>query len=125
VLFIFRMTISAHELGRAGEAAAALFYQQAGYTVLAQGYRHGRAEVDLVVQRGPALLVFVEVKTRSGSSHGPPETFVSERKKELFRLAATHLQDELNWTGDIRFDILALTQLSQGFRLELFEDAFY
>ena len=119
------MTISAHELGRAGEAAAADFYQQAGYTVLARGYRHGRAEVDLVVQRGHELLVFVEVKTRSGGHYGPPETFVSNRKKELFRLAATHLQEELAWTGDIRFDIVALTQLSQDFRLELFEDAFY
>ena len=27
--------------------------------------------------------------------------------------------------GDIRFDIVALTLLSQGFRLEHFEDAFY
>jgi putative endonuclease len=113
------------ELGRAGEDAAAAFYQQAGYTVLARGYRHGRAEVDLVVQRGQELLVFAEVKTRSGSQYGPPETFVSARKKQLFRLAATHLQEELSWTGDIRFDILALTQLSQGFRIELFEDAFY
>lgn len=119
------MTISAHELGRAGEAAAAIFYRQAGYAVLAHNYRHGRAEVDLVVQRGQELLVFVEVKTRSGSDYGSPETFVSNRKKELFRLAATHLQEELSWTGDIRFDILALTQLSSGFRIELFEDAFY
>ena len=119
------MTNTAHDLGRAGEAAAAAFYQQAGYAVLAQSYRHGRAEVDLVVQRGQELLVFVEVKTRSSSQYGPPETFVSNRKKELFRLAATHLQEELAWAGDIRFDILALTQLSQGFRIELFEDAFY
>ena len=119
------MVTPAHELGRAGEAAAAAFYEQAGYAVLARSYRHGRAEIDLVVQRGQALLVFVEVKTRSGSQYGPPETFVSNRKKELFRLAAAHLQEELNWTGDIRFDILALTQLSQGFRIELFEDAFY
>ena len=119
------MTNPAHELGRAGEAAAAAFYQQAGYEVLAHGYRHGRAEVDLVVRRGQALLVFVEVKTRSGSQYGPPETFVTARKKALFRLAAAHLQEELAWTGDIRFDILALTPLRQGFRTELFEDAFY
>ena len=119
------MPSAAHELGRAGEAAAATFYQQAGYTILAHGYRHGRAEIDLVAQRGHELLVFIEVKTRSGGQYGPPETFVSARKKELFRLAATHLQEELNWRGDIRFDILALTQLSQGFRIEQFEDAFY
>jgi putative endonuclease len=116
------MTNFAHQLGQAGEAAAAAFYQQAGYEVLARGDRHGRAEVDLIVQRG---LVFVEVKTRSGGQYGAPETFVSARKKELFRLAATHLQEEIRWNGDIRFDIVALTQLSQGFRIELFEDAFY
>ncbi|HET9504849.1 MAG TPA: YraN family protein [Hymenobacter sp.] len=119
------MLSSAHALGQAGEAAAADFYRQAGYTIRAQGYRHGRAEVDLIAQRGQELLVFVEVKTRSGGQYGTPETFVSARKKELFRLAATHLQEELDWRGDIRFDILALTQLSQGFRIEVFEDAFY
>jgi putative endonuclease len=119
------MPTNAHALGQAGEAAAADFYRQAGYEVLAQSYRHKRAEVDLVVRLGTALLVFVEVKTRSGSQYGAPETFVSARKKELFRLAATHLQEELDWRGDIRFDILAVTQLHSGLRLELFEDAFY
>jgi len=119
------MATDAHALGQAGEAAAAEFYRQAGYEVLAQSYRHGRAEVDLVLRQGTALLVFAEVKTRSGSQFGPPETFVSARKKELFRLAATHLQEELDWCGDIRFDIVALTQLRTGFRVEVFEDAFY
>jgi putative endonuclease len=119
------MTNPAHDLGRAGEAAAATFYEQAGYQVLARSYRYKRAEVDLIVRRGQTLLVFVEVKTRSGSQYGAPETFVSTRKKELFRLAATHLQEELDWRGDIRFDILSLVQLSQGFQIELFEDAFY
>jgi putative endonuclease len=119
------MTNTAHELGRAGEAAAADFYERAGYQVLAHSYRYQRAEVDLVVRKGQELLVFVEVKTRSGSQYGTPETFVSPRKKELFRLAATHLQEEMDWRGDIRFDILALLQLSQGFQIELFEDAFY
>ncbi len=119
------MATAAHALGQAGEAAAADFYRRAGYEVLAQGYRHGRAEVDLIVRQGTELLVFIEVKTRSSGQYGPPETFVSARKKELFRLAATHLQEELDWRGDIRFDILALTPLHSGFRLEVFEDAFY
>ena len=115
-----------HALGQAGEAAAAAHYAAQGYEVLARGYRHGRAEVDLVLRRGPALLVFVEVKTRSGGQYGPPETFVSARKKELFRLAATHLQEEMDWRGDIRFDILALTLRRDGqFLIEVFEDAFY
>ncbi|HEX8349117.1 MAG TPA: YraN family protein [Hymenobacter sp.] len=119
------MAHAPHDLGQAGEAAAADFFVAAGYAVLARGYRHGRAEVDLVLQRGSDLLVFAEIKTRSSSQFGPPETFVSVRKKELFRLAATHLQEELDWRGDIRFDIVAITLLAQGFRIEHFEDAFY
>ncbi|GAB3877743.1 YraN family protein [Hymenobacter segetis] len=119
------MAHAPHELGQAGETAAADYYLGQGYEVLARSYRHGRAEVDLVLRRGTELLVFAEVKTRSSGQFGPPETFVSNRKKELFRLAATHLQEELDWRGDIRFDILALTLLSQGFRIEHFEDAFY
>lgn len=114
-----------HVLGQAGETAAAAYYQNLGFEVLARSYRHGRAEVDLVVRQGTALLVFVEVKTRSTNQFGPPETFVSKRKKELFRLAATHLQEELDWRGDIRFDILALTMRHSGFTIEQFEDAFY
>ncbi len=124
-LYLAFMTYAPHELGRAGEAAAAGFLTDLGFEILARGYRHGRAEVDLVARRGRELLLFVEVKTRTGSQFGPPETFVSARKKELFRLAATHLQEELDWTGDIRFDILALTLLNRGFRIEHFEDAFF
>lgn len=119
------MAHAPHQLGQAGENAAAEYYLAQGFEVLARGYRHGRAEVDLVLRRGDELLVFAEVKTRSSGQFGTPETFVSERKKELFRVAATHLQEELDWRGDIRFDILALTLLSQGFRIEHFEDAFY
>jgi putative endonuclease len=119
------MAHAPHELGQAGETAAADYYLAQGYEVLARGYRHGRAEVDLVLRRSNELLVFAEVKTRSSGQFGPPETFVSTRKKELFRIAATHLQEELDWRGDIRFDIVALTLLSQGFRIEHFEDAFY
>lgn len=119
------MAHAPHDLGQAGEAAAADYFRARGYAVLARGYRHGRAEVDLVLRHGAELLVFAEVKTRSSGQFGPPETFVSARKKELFRLAATHLQEELDWRGDIRFDIVALTLLSHGFRIEHFEDAFF
>jgi len=119
------MQNAAHELGQAGEQAAAAFLAQQGLEVLYHGYRHGRAEVDLIARRGQELLVFVEVKARSSSQFGYPETFVSKRKKQLFRLAAEQVQIDLDWTGDIRFDILAVTPVADGFRVEQFEDAFY
>ena len=119
------MASAAHLLGQAGEDAAAAHLQAQGYTIARRNYRHGRAEVDLIAQRGTELLVFVEVKARSGARFGHPEEFVTARKQELFRQAATHYQEEVNWAGDIRFDIVALLQVADGLHLEHFEDAFY
>lgn len=121
------MPYAPHVLGQAGEDAAAayLLAHDPTLALLHRGYRHGRAEIDLIFQRGNALLLFVEVKTRSGGGQfGTPETFVSVRKKELFHLAATYLQEEMDWRGDIRFDIVALSQRQGGFWVEHFEDAF-
>ncbi|WP_324672664.1 YraN family protein [Hymenobacter sp. GOD-10R] len=119
------MPYDAHQLGHAGEAAAADYFLGRGFAIERQNYRYRRAEVDLIVRLATQLLVFVEVKTRSSSQFGYPETFVTDRKRQLFRLAAEQYQEEINWAGDIRFDILALTPTATGFKIEHFEDAFY
>ncbi|TGD78392.1 YraN family protein [Hymenobacter wooponensis] len=119
------MPATAHILGQAGEDAALEFLLAQGYELVHRNYRYRRAEVDLIVRLGQALLVFVEVKTRTTIHYGYPEEFVTPRKQELFRRAAEQVQEDLIWTGDIRFDILALTPSSTGLRVEHFEDAFY
>ncbi len=119
------MSNSAHQLGHDGETAALHYLLAQGYKLLHRNYRFRRAEVDLIMQLGPALLVFVEVKARSSSRYGHPEEFVTEPQRQRLRLAATHLQETLDWNGDIRFDILALSPTAEGLRIEHFEDAFY
>ena len=119
------MANPAHQLGHAGEEAATRFLLAQGYELVHRNYRHRRAEVDLIVRRDQALLVFAEVKARSSTRFGYPETFVTARKQQLFRLAAEQVQQDLAWTGDIRFDILAVMPIAAGFRIEHFEDAFY
>jgi putative endonuclease len=119
------MSYASHQLGHAGEAAAANYFLAHGFEIVHHNYRYRRAEVDLIIRDRTQLLVFVEVKARSTIQFGYPEEFVTERKRQLFRLAAEHYQEEVNWQGDIRFDILALTQTTTGFHLEHFEDAFY
>lgn len=119
------MSTLAHQLGHAGEAAAATFLLTQGFVVLHRNYRYRRAEIDLIVQREQQLLVFVEVKARSSTQFGYPETFVTERKRQLFRLAAEQVQEDLDWSGDIRFDVLAVMPTASGFQIEHFEDAFY
>lgn len=118
------MPVPAHQLGHAGEAAAADYLRTQGYIIERCNYRYRRAEVDIIARQGTSLLVFAEVKARSTTQFGYPESFVTERKRQLFRLAAEQYQEEIDWQGDIRFDILALTQRAVGFRIEHFEDAF-
>jgi putative endonuclease len=117
--------MSSPPLGAAGEQAAADYYTARGYSVRARNYRHGRAEIDLIVEYpAPARLVFVEVKVRTDLRYGFPEEFVTPAQQQRIRRAAEQFIFRHNWPGDIRFDILSLTPNSQGFRIEPFEDAF-
>ncbi|MCC3155799.1 YraN family protein [Hymenobacter sp. 15J16-1T3B] len=112
-------------LGAAGEQAAATYYQDRGYAVVARNYRHGRAEIDLIVEQAqPPRLVFVEVKVRTDLRYGFPEEFVTPAQQQRIRRAAEQFILHRDWQHDIRFDILSLTPNSQGFRIDAFEDAF-
>ncbi len=73
--------------GRAGEQYAAQFLKKKGYRILALNYKAGGGELDIVaLKRG--ILVFAEVKTRSGTSFGTPAEAVGEKKIACLRSAA-------------------------------------
>jgi putative endonuclease len=96
-------------LGRAGEAMALAFYQADGYDVLAQRFRRGRGELDLVVARED-LVVFAEVKARRGDRCGTASASVTGRKLLRMRLAArAFLLEHAEYRGRVyRFDVVAL-----------------
>jgi putative endonuclease len=116
--------ITSSDLGTSGEQAAADFLLALGYKEVARNYRFGRAEVDLIVQEGSRRLVFVEVKVRSDLRYGYPEQSVTPAQQQRIRRAAEQFMLTRNWLGDVRFDILALTPTSSGFRIDHFVDAF-
>ena len=65
------MSRSRRRLGREGEERAAAHLERRGYRILERNVRAGGVEIDLVAARG-RLVVFVEVKARSGSGFGGP-----------------------------------------------------
>lgn len=95
-----------------------------GFEILEKNYRYKRAEVDIIASR-ENVLVFIEVKTRKNDRYGNPEEFVSDRKKELFSIASEMYVEHINWKGNIRFDVIALTKNKDSFDLVHLEDAFY
>ncbi|HNG90509.1 MAG TPA: YraN family protein, partial [Saprospiraceae bacterium] len=67
--------------GRIGETAAVRFLAEKGWRVVERNWRAGRGEVDIIAWAHDKLLVFVEVKTRSGDGFGGPEEAVDEKKQ--------------------------------------------
>ena len=113
-----------NETGRQGEAAAMQYLQENGYQILEANYRHQHAEIDLIAQKGK-MVVFVEVKTRTNTSYGEPETFVSYTKANLVMRAADHYIYARDWHQDIRFDVVAVTITPKGeVKIKHIEDAF-
>lgn len=110
-------------LGKQGEDAAVRFLEAKGHTILSRNYRHGKAEVDIVSQIG-SCIVFTEVKTRSKSSFGQPEEFVSRKKQKLICFAAEEYLQVLAKPVEARFDILAISRAGNCFEIFHIEDAF-
>ena len=110
--------------GDAGEDAAALFLQQAGFRVLARNWRQGRLELDIVCREGD-VLVFVEVKTRAAGGMLLPGEAVTPRKRAtLFRAARAWLAAHDDWDAPCRFDVVCVTRRADTFTVEHIPHAF-
>ena len=107
-------------MGLEGEHVAAEYLLGKGYQIVARNYRSARAEIDLIVKKDN-WLVFVEVKTRSGSGFGFPESFVDKQKEQNILFAAENYMIQINWKGNVRYDIISILNGA----IEHFEDAFY
>jgi putative endonuclease len=90
------------------ERRAARWYRLRGYRILDTNRWLGGAELDLVVRRGRRV-VFVEVKSKSGTSFGDPLEMVDEVKVWRIRGAAdAWLARHPELRGlEVRFDLMA------------------
>jgi putative endonuclease len=103
-----------HLLGVDGEMAALEFLLDKGYRILEHRYRVGRWEVDLIAERD-GLVVFVEVKTRSGMAFGRPAEAVTARKqRELIKVARAWEDRSRRRDRAIRFDVVEVLRSRNG-----------
>jgi len=112
------------ERGRAGEDATLRAYEACGFRIVARNWRSRIGELDLVLERG-GLLVFCEVKTRSGSAFGGGyEAVTRTKQRKLRQLGDAFLQTVRPPHARIRFDVASVRLGPRGPEVELFEDAF-
>jgi putative endonuclease len=98
-------------LGRWGEDLAVEHLQADGFQVLARNWRCRDGELDVVARDG-AVVVFVEVKTRSGTAFGVPAEAVGPVKARRIRgLALRWLADHRPpGAGELRFDVISIVR---------------
>jgi putative endonuclease len=78
------------------------------YTIVARNYRCRAGEIDLVALDGP-VIVFVEVRSRSGAGFGTPLESVDGRKQaRVGRVAQQFLAARRWYDRDARFDVIGV-----------------
>jgi putative endonuclease len=110
--------------GNEGEVLAADFLVGKGFTILERNFRRKRSEIDLIVKRGN-WLVFIEVKSRSSAAFGYPEEFVDSAKVKMILAGAVEYMYDINWQGNVRYDIVSVMFSPHGNEIVHIEDAFY
>jgi putative endonuclease len=105
-----------HALGERGEAAAAAWLEERGWTILARRWRCPSGELDLVAMDPDAMLVAIEVKLRRGARAGDPLESVDRRRLSRLRAAIGRFRAELYGGSEAgtRIDLVAVRPAGEG-----------
>lgn len=101
-------------VGQYGENVAARHLETAGLTVVERNWRCPDGEIDIVARHGE-VLVFCEVKTRSGVAFGVPAEAVTPAKAaRIRRLALRYLAERGLAFTELRFDVVSVVRQPRG-----------
>lgn len=112
VLELLALTARRKPLGSRGELVAAKHLAKAGYKILARNYRTNRGEIDIIARKGD-LLVFCEVKTRTGGRHAPHRQVTGEKQARIRRAARSYLS-HYEVRPSCRFDVISIVWPEEG-----------
>ncbi len=117
-------TVSTHQTGRQGEQVAVQHLRQLGMEIVEMNYRFGRGEIDIVARDGD-VLVFCEVKARSGNQYGDPEYAITPKKqRQIRRVAEGYLFEHEIRQHRCRFDVVAIRWSQRAPMINYIQNAF-
>ncbi len=111
-------------LGNKGEDAATEFIARKGYKIKARNWRFGKLEIDIIAEHND-LIIFIEVKSRSGTYFEQPFQAVTKKKQKFIIKAANEYIEKFEIDFEARFDIISIVEQNSKFKIEHIEDAFY
>jgi len=101
--------LSRIEIGALGEQLAVEHLQGLGLRIVARNWRCRYGELDVIATEGADILVFVEVKTRTGDRFGGVAEAVTPQKvRRIRRLAGLWLAGQESGWSQIRIDVIGV-----------------
>lgn len=118
------MSSSRQNIGRKGEDVAAKYLETRGYKIVDKNFRTRFGEIDIVA-RDKGSIVFIEVKSRTGTGYGIPASAVTPKKqRQISRVALLYIAEHNLGDSPARFDVVSVLFTGSNSRVELITDAF-
>lgn len=96
-----------NDIGKQGEQLAKEFLETNNYVILETNYRYKKAEIDIIATK-ENILAIVEVKTRTSTHFGEPESFVNNKKIKLILEATNAYIMEKDLDLEVSLDIISV-----------------
>lgn len=100
--------MSAPQSGSLGEAAAAVYLERHGFTIIERNFKTPRCEIDIIARKGNCLY-FVEVKYRASNRQGGGLEYITATKLEHMRRAAEVWLQQQTWRGEVTLSAIEVT----------------
>lgn len=96
-----------NDTGKQGEQLAKEFLIANNYAILETNYRYKKAEIDIIAVK-ENILAIIEVKTRTSTHFGEPESFVNNKKIKLILEATNAYIIEKDLDLEVSLDIISV-----------------
>lgn len=112
------------KFGASGETAAVKYLSDKRYVIKEKNWQFGHLEIDIIAEYND-MIIFIEVKSRSGTYFEQPFQAVTKKKQKFIIKAANAYIEKYEIDLEARFDIISIVRKNGRFEIDHIEDAFY
>ena len=114
------------KLGKKGEQLALQYLEKNGFKKIAQNYRYGKGEIDLICECENDLII-VEVKSVRVNGYGSGEERITTKKQKMIIETTYGFLSENEKYADfgVRFDVVVVNFFSYPVEIKHYQSAFW